>query len=91
MESATEVARFDTKEAVLAFIEGEKVPPYQDPGPGGFDQGTINFNKGFRKDGPLEWFNQLSPQELIEPGRHGHGIHRLVTMLEEPVIIEQLS
>ena len=89
-ESATEVAKFESKEAAIAFIESEKVPAYIDPGPGEFDQGTVNFNKGFRKGGPLEWFNQLSDSEIQEPNRWGHGIHRVITLLDEPEIIRQL-
>lgn len=46
-ENCTPVARAETKEALLAFIESEKVEPYQD-GP---------WSKCFRRGGPLEWFN----------------------------------
>lgn len=47
IEILTPVARAETKEALLAFLEREKVEGYRD-GPWG---------KSYRKDGPLEWCN----------------------------------
>lgn len=47
IEMAEIVARADTREALTRFIEREQVERYRDG----------IWWKGFRKDGPLEWFN----------------------------------
>lgn len=50
IEISTTVVRAETKEELESFIERERVEGYHDD----------NWGKGFRKDGPLEWFNQPS-------------------------------
>ena len=50
------VARAETREALLDFMRRERVDPYT----------TDNrWNKCFRQDGPLEWFNDPGPS--MEP------------------------
>lgn len=59
------VYRAETKEALKAFVESQKVPGYKTPmerfadGPKGIGSEKVihNFSKGFKQGGPLEWFN----------------------------------
>ena len=43
--------------------------PYQDEGPAQFFQGTQQYNKFHKKDGPLEWFNPL--EQTMEQYQQG--------------------
>lgn len=45
----------ETMEEMEAFLESEKVKPYQDEFNGRL------FTKSYRKDGPLEWYNPPMP------------------------------
>ena len=65
-ETYTEVARAETREALVAFHERLRVDPYTDN----------RWHKAFRKGSPLEWFNPLTPSELEGMGTNhfGHGI-----------------
>lgn len=47
IEQLTPVARAETKEQLIAFLQRETVEPYQDD----------HWSKTFKKGGPLEWFN----------------------------------
>jgi len=65
-EGRTEVARAETREALIAFHERLRVEPYTDDN---------RWHKTFRRGSPLEWFNPLTPSELEEGySSFGHGI-----------------
>jgi hypothetical protein len=51
--------RAETREELIAFLNREKVEPYTESGPGGYgnEGGVCEFNKSYRKGGPLENFN----------------------------------
>lgn len=59
------VFRAESKEALKAYVESQKVPEYKTPmvrfadGPKGIgsEKVTHSFSKGFKAGGPLEWFN----------------------------------
>jgi hypothetical protein len=53
------VARAETKEQLLAFLQTETVEPYMDEAYNQFcESNNYKYRKYFRKSGPLEWFNQ---------------------------------
>lgn len=57
----------ETKEALLAFVEAEKVEPWVDENPSMVNlNGTFMYSKVFRKGGPLEWFNGPDHRSFIE-------------------------
>lgn len=56
VEELVPVFRASTKEALVAFLEREKVPTYVEDGFGTY--GETKWHKSYRKGGPLEWFNQ---------------------------------
>jgi hypothetical protein len=78
-ESGSQFGPFLTREAALAFHDGERVELYTDEGVNTFDGGTKRYSKTFRKGGPLEWFNPLMPAERETPGCFGHGVHEVLT------------
>ena len=47
VETTILVAKAKTDEAIVAFLKGETVEPYQDG----------QWHKSYRPGGPLEWFN----------------------------------
>lgn len=47
----------ETKEELEAFVNAERVDPYQEPGTSHFDGKPTTWRKTFRKGGPLEWMN----------------------------------
>lgn len=57
IEILSPVVRGETREALEAFLQSEKVEPYRDG----------NWGKGYRQGGPLEWFN--APWDF-EANRH---------------------
>jgi len=65
IEYLNNVCRAETKEALKAFIEREKVEGYSD----GEAENSFNrkWGKSFRKGGPLEWFN---PPLDFQEGAH---------------------
>ncbi len=73
-EEQRAVAVSDNKAELQAFVEAERVAPYQDPGESSFG-GSTTWHKEFRKDGPLEWSNP--PTFLDRCDDWGHGIMEL--------------
>jgi len=62
-EECRAVARAETKEALLRFVESEEVEPYTDG----------HYHKVFRQGGRLEWFNppmgdDIFFHELVDVG-----------------------
>jgi hypothetical protein len=92
MRSNTEMTMhagtFESKEQALAFYNAEKVEPYGDPGINHFSGSPTTWQKTFKKGGPLEWCNPLSPAELESPGVFGHGIHEV---FGNPINIQVIS
>lgn len=81
----------ETKEALLAFVEAEKVEPWVDENPGMANLNmTFRYYKVFRKGGPLEWFNGPDERSFVEidtPEEHAekarqHRIAQLLTLLK---------
>jgi hypothetical protein len=66
---------FPSKEAALAYHDGELVEPWTDEGPNGFDGTIQTYTKRFRKGSELEWMNPLEQSERDVPGTFGHGIY----------------
>lgn len=64
------VARAETREALEAFVERERVEGYRDG----------KWGKTFRKDGPLEWFN---PPWAHERSRHFVDVGTLEDQIAE--------
>ena len=64
IEILTDVAWSQTKEELERFIESERVDEYKDG----------NWYKTFRKDGPLEWYN-----EPYESFSESHFIRMMTT------------
>ena len=63
IEMTVAVARANTREALVAFLERERVESYRDERDDGLHWGKVH-----RKGGPLEWFNR--PYDFkIEEGR----------------------
>lgn len=91
-EDVRPVAYAETREALINFIEAEKVEPYKDDGSGGYGNEHLSsgysYHKTFRKMGPLEWFNPPPDTENYEPGYRGEGIVRVPTREEH---LEQAS
>lgn len=54
IESMSVAARASTREALVAFVASERVEPYTTE----CDYRPVPWGKVFRKDGPLEWFNE---------------------------------
>ena len=81
-EQGAEFGPFPTRDAALAFYNGEKVENYSEEGPNMFGPEKKKYQKAFRKGGLLEWMNPLHPTELEQPGIFNHGIHEVVTKLD---------
>ncbi len=60
IENVQAIFRAETNEQIEAFLEKESVPQYRDG----------QWQKYYRKDGPLEWFNPASGYEggIIDVG-----------------------
>ena len=57
-ENRTPIARAETKEQLVNFVNNQKVDVYMDVGHNMFNGNPDHqYRKCFRKDGPLEWFN----------------------------------
>ncbi len=82
-ENQKEFGPFDTTEELMAFYNREKVEPYKDEGPNMFGPGVKTYHKSFRKGGPLEWMNSLTPREFEAPGYFGHGVREVLLRVEE--------
>ncbi len=81
IEAHDKFGPFESKEAALAFHDAEKVEPYDDEGRDFFafnEDATKIYRKNFRKGGPLEWANPLTPAEREQPGQWHHGVHEVV-------------
>lgn len=61
-EAQTVVAASDSREELVAFLQGETVEPYPDG----------RWERAFRKDGPLMWYNP--PPFPDKADDWGHGV-----------------
>jgi hypothetical protein len=64
------VAWSESREILEQFVERERVDPWIDENHAMANlNGTYRYNKSFRKDGPLEWYNPMSADggEYIRP------------------------
>ena len=68
-EAREAVAIGETREALEAFVARETVEPYTDEGAPNI-YGVSRWNKIFRKEGPLEWFNPPRPEHEDLDGPH---------------------
>jgi hypothetical protein len=77
LENITLFGPYDTKEAALAYHDGElAAEPWDDVQEGAGHIGYAKtWRKVFKKGSPLEWMNPLHQAEREEPGFHQHGVH----------------
>jgi len=67
IEIVEPVAKAETQEALMSFIERERVAAYREPGENYY--GTTMWGKNFRKGGVLEWYNPpFSDQYIVDLG-----------------------
>lgn len=90
-ESGQSFGPFETKEEAIKFYENEKCEPYKDQGPDMFGPGKKTYHKSFKKDGPLEWLNPLHESEFDAPGYFGHGIHEVLSHVEDVRVLHQIG
>lgn len=77
VEDLATIARAETKEELRAFVDRERVPAYLDEGVNSY--GPTKFHKCFRKGGPLEWYNDLSPiasDSFVNMGTEDEAVSR---------------
>jgi len=61
-EDLAPVARAETKEELVAFVESQKVAAYKGTGPNAYED-NYTYNKCFKQGGPLEWYNEPMSEE----------------------------
>jgi hypothetical protein len=102
IEDLRPVARADTQEALVAFVEREKATePYQEPTglpptspetePGSafaFRSNSQRWHKSFRVGGPLEWYN---PPNMFDAGDHFQQVPRIIDRSQELDAIPPVS
>ena len=66
-EAQRAVAASESRDELLTFWRGERVDPYKDG----------NWNKVYRQDGPLEWFNPPWSEDDARADDYGNGIIEL--------------
>lgn len=87
-ENGVDFGPFPTKEAALAFMDAERVEPYEDEGPDLFmdsASGKKTYHKSFRKGGPLEWCNpeiRVGDRDIEHLSPWGHGLRRVILGFE---------
>lgn len=83
-ETGTSFGPFDTKEEAVQFIKDERVEPYTDLGIDMFNPSRKDkkYNKCFRRDGVLEWYN---PPDSEEINCFGHGLHEVLERVENVI------
>ena len=85
-ECRTPIVRAETKAQLLAYVEAERVPPYEDKGFNGFfNSNDYVYNKVFRKGGPLELFNPPQDADFVNVGTVEAAMERARRYYEEQV------
>lgn len=84
-ENGQQFGPFETMEELKAFYDSQLVERYREEGPNTFDGGVKTYSKTFRKGGPLEWMNPLEDTEWTTPGLFGHGVHEILTKVDDIV------
>jgi hypothetical protein len=78
----TPVARGESRESLIAFLKKEKVEPYTDE----------NWQKTYRKGGPLEWYNppHISTAECCKSCGDKHFV-KIGTLAERKAQFEKYA
>lgn len=83
IENGHEFGPFPTREELLSFYHSLKVEPYMEEGPDLFGNAEVKkYSKSFAKGSELEWMNPLQENEFNTPNDFGHGIHEVLTRVE---------